>query len=193
MAFDENGQAASYEEKIRICERAYRILVDEVGFPPETSSLTRTSSPWPRAWRSTTTTRSTSSTHALDQGEPARRESERRREQHQLQLPRQQQGARSHAQRVLFHAIKAGMDMGIVNAGMLEVYEDIPQEMLVKVEDVLLNRRPDATEILVDYAEQFKGAAGGAKKQEVDLSWREQPVAKRLEHALLPRHHGLHR
>ena len=65
----------------------------------------------------------------------------------------------------LFHAIKAGMDMGIVNAGMLEVYEDIPEEMLVKVEDVLLNRRPDATEILVDYAEQFKGTAGSAKKR----------------------------
>ncbi|HEX5064157.1 MAG TPA: vitamin B12 dependent-methionine synthase activation domain-containing protein, partial [Kofleriaceae bacterium] len=84
----------------------------------------------------------------------------------------------------LFHAIKAGMDMGIVNAGMLEVYEDVPQDMLVKVEDVLLNRRPDATEILVDYAEQFKGQTG-AKKQDVDLAWREAPVEKRLEHALL--------
>jgi 5-methyltetrahydrofolate--homocysteine methyltransferase len=85
----------------------------------------------------------------------------------------------------LYHAIKAGMDMGIVNAGMLEVYEEIPPEMLVKVEDVILNRRPDATEILVDYAEQFKGQAGAAKKTEVDMSWRNESVEKRLEHALL--------
>jgi 5-methyltetrahydrofolate--homocysteine methyltransferase len=84
----------------------------------------------------------------------------------------------------LYHAIKAGMDMGIVNAGMLEVYEEIPPELLVKVEDVLLNRRPDATEILVDYAEQFKGQGGG-KKIEADLQWRDAPVEKRLEHALL--------
>jgi 5-methyltetrahydrofolate--homocysteine methyltransferase len=76
------------------------------------------------------------------------------------------------------------MDMGIVNAGMLEVYEEIPPELLHKVEDVLLNRRPDATEILVDYAEQFKGQGGG-KKIEADLQWRDAPVEKRLEHALL--------
>ena len=84
----------------------------------------------------------------------------------------------------LYHAGKAGMDMGIVNAGMLEVYDEIPKELLEKVEDVLLNRREDATEILVDYAEQFKGKEGKAKK-EADLSWREDTVEKRLEHALL--------
>lgn len=83
----------------------------------------------------------------------------------------------------LYHATKAGMDMGIVNAGMLEVYDEIPEELLIRVEDVLLNRNDEATEALVDYAEQFKGKAG--KKTEVDLSWREDSVEKRLEHALL--------
>ena len=83
----------------------------------------------------------------------------------------------------LYHATRVGMDMGIVNAGMLEVYDQIPKELLEKVEDVLLNRNDEATEALVDYAEQFRGQGG--KKKEVDLSWRETPVEKRLEHALL--------
>jgi 5-methyltetrahydrofolate--homocysteine methyltransferase len=186
MAFDENGQAATYAEKIRICERAYRILVDEVGFPPEDiifdpNILT------------VATGMEEHNNYAVDFINATRWIKEN--------LPGAKvSGGVSNISfsfrgnnkvreamhsAFLFHAIKAGMDMGIVNAGMLEVYEDIPQEMLVKVEDVLLNRRPDATEILVDYAEQFKGTAGSAKKQEVDLSWRDQPVAKRLEHALL--------
>jgi len=186
MAFDENGQAATYEEKIRICERAYRILVDEVGFPPEDiifdpNILT------------VATGMDEHNNYAVDFINATRWIKEN--------LPGAKvSGGVSNISfsfrgnnkvreamhsAFLYHAIKAGMDMGIVNAGMLEVYEDIPQDMLVKVEDVLLNRRPDATEILVDYAEQFKGQGGSAKKQEVDLSWREQPVAKRLEHALL--------
>jgi 5-methyltetrahydrofolate--homocysteine methyltransferase len=83
----------------------------------------------------------------------------------------------------LYHATRAGMDMGIVNAGMLEVYDEIPKEMLEHVEDVLLNRRPDATERMLEFAERFKGVGG--KKIEEDLSWRGDPVEKRLEHALL--------
>ena len=83
----------------------------------------------------------------------------------------------------LYHAIKAGMDMGIVNAGMLEVYKEIEPELLEKVEDVLLNRRPDGTERLVELAESYKGVAG--KKLEVDLSWRNESVEERLKHALL--------
>ncbi len=185
MAFDENGQAATYEEKIRICERAYRILVDEVDFNPEDiifdpNILT------------VATGMEEHNNYAVDFIEATR------------WIKQNLPGAKVSGgvsnisfsfrgnnkvreamhSAFLYHAIKAGMDMGIVNAGMLEVYEDIPQEMLVKVEDVLLNRRPDATEILVDYAEQFKGQTG-AKKQEVDLAWREQSVGKRLEHALL--------
>ena len=86
----------------------------------------------------------------------------------------------------LYHAIRAGMDMGIVNAGQLAVYEDIPPELLERVEDVLFNRRPDATERLVEFAEQREGRA--ARSSEVDLAWREAPVEERLAHALV---HGI--
>ncbi|MCW0219234.1 MAG: methionine synthase [Prosthecobacter sp.] len=186
MAFDEQGQAATYEEKIRICERAYRILVDEVEFPPEDiifdpNILT------------VATGLEEHNNYALDFINATRWIKEN--------LPyakvsggvsnisfsfRGNNKVREAMHSVfLYYAIKAGMDMGIVNAGMLEVYEEIPKELLEKVEDVILNRRPDATEILVDYAEQFKGQAGAAKKSEVDMSWREAPVAKRLEHSLL--------
>ena len=85
----------------------------------------------------------------------------------------------------LFHAIKAGLDMGIVNAGQLAVYEDIPPDLLEHVEDVIFNRRPDATERLVTFADQVKGAG---KKREIDLAWREKPVEQRLAHALV---HGV--
>jgi 5-methyltetrahydrofolate--homocysteine methyltransferase len=185
MAFDEAGQAASYADKIRICERAYRILVDQVGFPPEDiifdpNILT------------VATGMEEHNQYALDFIEATRWIKQN--------LPRAKvSGGVSNISfsfrgnnkvreamhsAFLFHAIRAGMDMGIVNAGMLEVYEDIPKELLEKVEDVLLNRRPDATEILVEYAEQFKGQSA-AKKSEADLSWRETSVEKRLEHALL--------
>ncbi len=186
MAFDENGQAATYEEKIRICERAYRILVDEVGFPPEDiifdpNILTVATG----MEEHNNYARRLHRRHALDQGEPPRRQGQRRGLQHLVLLPRQQRGARGDALAPSSTTpVKAGMDMGIVNAGMLEVYDEIPKELLEKVEDVLLNRHPDATERLVDYAEQFKGKAG-KKKAEADLSWREAPVEKRLEHALL--------
>src|SRR5690606_6541880 len=85
----------------------------------------------------------------------------------------------------LYHAIRAGMDMGIVNAGQLVVYEDIPKELLEHVEDVLFARRPDATERLVEYAGRVKGRG---KKREIDLSWREAPVEARISHALV---HGI--
>ena len=185
MAFDENGQAATYEEKIRICERAYRILVDEVGFPPEDiifdpNILT------------VATGMEEHNNYAVDFIEATR--------WIKANLPgakvsggvsnvsfgfRGNNPVREAIHSVfLYHAIRAGMDMGIVNAGMLEVYEEIPKELLEKVEDVILNRHPGATEALVDYAEQFKGKAG-KKKAEADLSWREASVEKRLEHALL--------
>jgi cobalamin-dependent methionine synthase I/REP element-mobilizing transposase RayT len=185
MAFDENGQAATYDEKIRICERAYRILVDEVGFNPEDiifdpNILT------------VATGMEEHNNYAVDFIEATR--------WIKANLPgakvsggvsnvsfgfRGNNPVREAIHSVfLFHAIEAGMDMGIVNAGMLEVYEEIPKELLKRVEDVILNRNPEATEALVDYAEQFKGKAGKQKK-EADLSWRENSVEKRLEHALL--------
>ena len=185
MAFDENGQAATYDEKIRICERAYRILVDEVDFPPEDiifdpNILT------------VATGMEEHNNYALDFINATRWI------KHHLPGAKVSGGVSNISfsfrgnnkvreamhSAFLYHAVKAGMDMGIVNAGMLEVYEEIPPELLHKVEDVLLNRRPDATEILVDYAEQFKGQGGG-KKIEADLQWRDAPVEKRLEHALL--------
>ncbi|BCU75671.1 methionine synthase [Luteolibacter sp. LG18] len=185
MAFDEQGQAATYEEKIRICERAYRILVDEVGFAGDDIIFD------PNILTVGTGIEEHNN-YAVDFINATRWIKEN--------LP----GARvsggvsnisfsfrgnnpvreaMHAA-FLYHAGKAGMDMGIVNAGMLEVYDEVPKEMLEHVEDVLLNRRPDATERMLEFAEQFKGK-GGAKKIEEDLSWRETTVEKRLEHALL--------
>lgn len=186
MAFDEQGQAATFDDKIRICERAYRILVDEVGFPPEdiifdpniltVATGIEEHNNYALDFINATRWIKENLPHAKVSGGVSnvsfsfRGNNKVREAMHSV---------------FLYHAIKAGMDMGIVNAGMLEVYEEIPQEMLVKVEDVILNRRPDATEILVDYAEQFKGQAGSAKKAEIDMSWREASVEKRLEHALL--------
>jgi 5-methyltetrahydrofolate--homocysteine methyltransferase len=186
MAFDEQGQAATYEDKIRICERAYRILVDEVGFPPEdiifdpniltVATGIEEHNNYALDFINATRWIKQNLPHAKVSGGVSNisfsfRGNNRVREaMHSV---------------FLYHAIRAGMDMGIVNAGMLEVYEEIPKEMLEKVEDVILNRRPDATEILVDYAEQFKGQAGTGPKAEADLSWRQAPVEKRLEHALL--------
>jgi 5-methyltetrahydrofolate--homocysteine methyltransferase len=184
MAFDEEGQAATLEDKKRICERAYRILVDDVGFNPadiifDPNILT------------VATGIDEHNNYAVDFIEATRWIKEN------LPHAKVSGGVSNisfsfrgnnpvreamHAA-FLYHAIKAGLDMGIVNAGMLEVYEEIPKDMLEKVEDVLLNRNSEATEALVDYAEQFKGKGG--KKKEVDLTWREKPVEERLAYALL--------
>ena len=184
MAFDEEGQAASYEDKIRICERAYRILVKEVGFNPEDiifdpNILT------------IATGMEEHNNYALDFIKATKWIKEN--------LP----GAKvsggvsnisfsfrgnnvvreaMHSS-FLYHAIEAGMDMGIVNAGMLEVYENIPQELLVKVEDVIFNRNSQATDGLISYAEQFKGASG--KKTESNLEWRNESLEERLKYSLL--------
>lgn len=184
MAFDEKGQAATYEEKIRICERAYRILVDEVGFNPEDiifdpNILT------------VATGMEEHNNYALDfinatrwikQNLPGAKVSGG---VSNISFSFRGNNAVREAMHsaFLYHATRVGMDMGIVNAGMLEVYDEIPKELLEHVEDVLLNRRTDATERLLDLAESFKGVGG--KKLEEDLTWRNGPVEKRLEHALL--------
>jgi 5-methyltetrahydrofolate--homocysteine methyltransferase len=184
MAFDEQGQAATYEDKIRICERAYRILVDEVGFPPEDIIFD------PNILTVATGIEEHNN-YAVDFINATRWIKEH------LPYAKVSGGVSNISfsfrgnnvvreamhSAFLYHAVKAGMDMGIVNAGMLEVYEEIEPELREMVEDVLLNRREDATERLVDYAERFKGHAG--KKVEADLSWREGPVEERLKHALL--------
>ncbi|HKQ69251.1 MAG TPA: methionine synthase [Polyangiaceae bacterium] len=187
MAFDEQGQAATYEDKIRICKRAYDILVDEVGFPPEDiifdpNILT------------VATGIDEHNNYAVDFMEATR--------WIKANLPHAKVSGgvsnisfsfrgNSHVREAmhsafLYHAIRAGMDMGIVNAGMLEVYEEIVPELRELVEDVLLNRRPDATERLVDFGERLKaessGAAAAEKKEE---EWRKSSVEARLSHALV--------
>jgi 5-methyltetrahydrofolate--homocysteine methyltransferase len=184
MAFDENGQAATYEEKIRICERAYRILVDEVDFPPQDIIFD------PNILTVAT---------GMDEHNNYAVDFINATEWIKKNLPYAKvSGGVSNISfsfrgnnvvreamhsAFLYHATRVGMDMGIVNAGMLEVYDEIPKDLLEHVEDVLLNRRDDATERLLDFAEQFKGQGG--KEKVVDLKWRETTVEKRLEHALL--------
>lgn len=183
MAFDEAGQADSYERRIEICKRAYDILVNEVNFLPQDiifdpNILT------------VATGLEEHNNYAVDFINATRWIKEN--------LPyakvsggvsnisfsfRGNEPVREAMHTVfLYHAIKAGMDMGIVNAGQLGVYDDIPKDMLELCEDVLLNRREDATERLVTFAETVKSKG---KEQVVDNAWREQPVEKRLAHALI--------
>ena len=184
MAFDEKGQAATREDKVRICERAYRILVDQVRFPPEDIIFD------PNILTVATGIEEHDN-YAVDFIEATRWIKEN--------LPHAKvSGGVSNISfsfrgnnvvreamhsAFLYHATRAGMDMGIVNAGMLEVYDEIPRDLLECVEDVILNRRRDATDRLLDLAEQFRGQKG--KKQEINLEWRNESVEKRLQHALL--------
>jgi 5-methyltetrahydrofolate--homocysteine methyltransferase len=187
MAFDENGQAATYEEKIRICERAYRMLVDEVGFPPEdiifdpniltVATGMEEHNNYALDYINATRWIKANLPHAKVSGGVSnisfsfRGNNKVREAMHSA---------------FLYHAIAAGMDMGIVNAGMLEVYEEIEPELKVLVEDVLLNRRPDATERLVDFGEKLKAASGGeAATEKKAEEWRNGTVEERLSHALV--------
>jgi 5-methyltetrahydrofolate--homocysteine methyltransferase len=185
MAFDEQGQAATYEEKIRICERAYRILVDEVGFPPQDiifdpNILTVATGMEEHNNYAVDFIRATrwikeNLPHAKVSGGVSnisfsfRGNNKVREAMHSA---------------FLYHAIAAGMDMGIVNAGMLEVYEEIEPELKVLVEDVLLNRRPDATERLVELGESLKGAGTAVSEKKAE-EWRNGTVEERLSHALV--------
>jgi 5-methyltetrahydrofolate--homocysteine methyltransferase len=185
MAFDEQGQAANYEDKIRVCERAYRILVDQVGFPPEDiifdpNILT------------VATGMEEHNNYAVDYINATR--------WIKANLPfAKVSGGVSNISfsfrgnnivreaihsAFLYHAIAAGMDMGIVNAGMLEVYEEIEPALKVLVEDVLLNRRLDATERLVEYGETLKGADKAVTEKKAE-EWRNGTVEERLAHALV--------
>ena len=186
MAFDEQGQADTYERKIQICERAYRILVDEVGFPPEDIIFD------PNIFAIATGIEEHNN-YAVDFIEATRWI-----KQH---LPgakvsggvsnvsfsfRGNDPVREAIHTVfLYHAIQAGMDMGIVNAGMVGVYDEVEPELRERVEDVVLNRRPDAGERLVEIAEQAKGAAKDDSKRN---EWRAGTVEQRLSHALV---HGI--
>jgi 5-methyltetrahydrofolate--homocysteine methyltransferase len=183
MAFDEKGQAETVERKVEICQRAYKLLVEKVGFEPEDiifdpnvlavatgieehNDFAKNFIEATRIIKATCpgahVSGGVSNLSFSFRGNNVVREA-------------------MHAA-FLFHAIQAGMDMGIVNAGQLAVYEEIPKPLLERVEDVLFNRRPDATERLLEYAATVKGA--GAKREQ-DLAWREAPVEARLQHALI--------
>jgi 5-methyltetrahydrofolate--homocysteine methyltransferase len=185
MAFDEQGQAATYEDKVRVCERAYRILVDEVGFPPEdiifdpniltVATGMEEHNNYAVDFINATRWIKASLPHAKVSGGVSnisfsfRGNNKVREAMHSA---------------FLYHAITAGMDMGIVNAGMLEVYEEIEPELKVLVEDVLLNRRPDATERLVEHGESLKGAGAVVNEKKAE-EWRNGTVEERLSHALV--------
>ena len=185
MAFDEQGQAATYDDKIRVCERAYRILVDEVGFPPEdiifdpniltVATGMEEHNNYAVDFINATRWIKANLPHAKVSGGVSnisfsfRGNNKVREAMHSA---------------FLYHAITAGMDMGIVNAGMLEVYEEIDPELKVLVEDVLLNRRPDATERLVDYGEKLKGVSQAVNEKKAE-EWRSGTVEERLSHALV--------
>ncbi len=188
MAFDEDGQADTVERKVAICSRAYELLTEKVGFPPEDIIFD------PNIFAVATGIEEHNS-YGLAFIEAARQIKEKMPRVHisggvsNLSFSfRGNEPVREAMHSVfLYHAIRAGMDMGIVNAGQLTLYDDIPAELRDLVEDVILNRRDDATDRLLDAAPRFKGEGGG-KKKEKDLSWREQPVNERLTHALV---HGI--
>jgi 5-methyltetrahydrofolate--homocysteine methyltransferase len=184
MAFDEQGQADTTQRKVEICERATRSSPATAG-RRRTSSSTRTSSLSRPASRSTRSLRSRSSRRRASSRSAARRAHLGRHLQPQLRLPRHDAVREAMHAAFLYHAIAAGLDMGIVNAGQLAVYEDIEPELLERVEDVIFNRREDATERLVEYASRVQGEG---TRRERDLSWREAPVGERLSHALV---HGI--
>ncbi|MFM8450859.1 MAG: methionine synthase, partial [Haliscomenobacter sp.] len=184
MAFDEAGQADTIERKVSICKRAYDILTQQVGFPPQDIIFD------PNIFAV--------ATGIEEHNDYARYFIEATRQIKQCCPGAKVSGGVSnisfsyrgnnavreamHAA-FLFHAIQAGMDMGIVNAGMIEVYEEIPKDLLERVEDVLFNRRSDATERLTEFAESLKSDSG--RQVQKDLAWRQLPLQERLTHALV--------
>ncbi len=183
MAFDEQGQADSYERRIEICERCYRILVDKVGFPAQDIIFDPNIFP-------VATGIEEHNNYAVDFFKATKWIKEHLPGAHvsggvsnvSFSFRGNEVVREAMHSAFLYHAIKAGMDMGIVNAGMIEVYNQIPKELLEKVEDVILNRRSDATERLLDYAEKVKG---GGKVRVKDDKWRKESVESRLAHALV--------
>ena len=186
MAFDEQGQAETAERKVAICERAYRLLVEQAGFMPEDIIFD-------------------SNVLAVATGIEEHNDFAKNFIEALPLIKERCPGARTsggisnlsfsfrgndvvreamHAA-FLYHAIQAGLDMGIVNAGQLAVYQDIPPDLLEHVEDVIFNRRPDATERLVTLADSYRGEG---TRRELDVGWRDAPVEKRIEHALV---HGI--
>ena len=183
MAFDEVGQADNYDRRIEIAKRSYDILVNEVGFPPEDIIFDLNIFPVATGmdehklnaldfikatkWVRTNLPHCHVSGGVSNVSFSFRGNNPVREAMHSV---------------FLYHAIKSGMNMGIVNPTMLEIYDDIPKDLLERVEDVILNRRDDATERLLDFAESV---VGKAKESKVDLSWREEPLQQRITRALV--------
>ena len=184
MAFDEDGQADSYERRIEICERSYRVLIDKVGF--NQNDIIFDPNIFPVA-----TGMEEHNNNALDFFNATKWIRENLPGAHvsggvsNVSFSFRGNNTVREAMHAafLYHAIQNGMDMGIVNPSMLEVYSDVNRELLERVEDVLFNRREDATERLLEYADTVKGGEG--KKRVVDLSWREGRVQERITHALV--------
>ncbi|MEA9556316.1 methionine synthase [Xanthomonas nasturtii] len=187
MAFDEVGQADTCARKVEICTRAYKVLTEQVGFPPEDIIFD------PNIFAVATGIEEHDN-YAVDFIEATR---EIKRTLPHCHISggvsnvsfsfRGNEMVRQAIHSVfLFHAIKAGMDMGIVNAGGMPIYDELDPDLRERVEDVILNRRKDGTERLLEIAERYKGSKGAAKVE--DLAWREKPVRARLAHALV---HGI--
>jgi len=186
MAFDEQGQADTVERKVEICKRSYKILTEQVGFEPSDiifdpnifaiATGIEEHADYGRAYIEATGQIKAELPHALVSGGVSnvsfsfRGNNVVREAIHSV---------------FLYHAIQAGMDMGIVNAGQLAIYADLPSDLRDAVEDAVLNKRDDAAERLLDVAKQYQGQASGLKAKEQDLSWRESTVEKRIEHALV--------
>src|SRR6202041_1102254 len=184
MAFDEQGQADTFERKVAICARAYKLLTEQAGFPPEDivfdpnifaiATGIEEHNGYGVSYIEATRLIKEKLPHALVSGGVSnvsfsfRGNDSVREAMHSA---------------FLYHAIRAGMDMGIVNAGQLAIYEDIAPDLRTAVEDVILNRNQDATERLLEIAARFKGEGG--TKRHTDLAWRSLPVADRLSHALV--------
>src|SRR4029434_433777 len=180
MAFDEVGQADTIERKVSICQRAYRLLIEKAGFEPSdiifdpnilaiATGLDEHNDYAVNFIEATRIIKATCPGAKISGGVSNLSFSFRGNDVVREAI---------HSA-FLYHAIKAGMDMGIVNAGQLAVYEDIPKDLLERVEDIIFNRRPDATERLVEFAATVKGSG---KKQEQDLAWRSETVERRLSH-----------
>ncbi len=186
MAFDEQGQADTTERRVAICQRAYKLLTETLDFDPNSiifdpnilaiATGLEEHNDYARSFIETATILKQTCPGAKISGGVSN-----------LSFSFRGNDVVREAihSAFLYHAIRAGMDMGIVNAGQLTVYEDIPKDLLERVEDLIFNRRPDATERMVTFAETVKGSA---TKRELDLGWRDAPVEKRLAHALV---HGI--
>src|SRR5678815_4476875 len=184
MAFDEKGQADTIERKVSICERSYKLLTEKLGFPPEDIIFD------PNIFAIATGIEEHNG-YGLAFIEAAREIRKRCPHAHisggvsnvSFSFRGNEPVRQAMHSVFLYHAIQAGMDFGIVNAGQLAVYDDIPKDLRERVEDVILNRRPDASERLLEIAVNYKG--GGARERKEDLAWRQLPVKERLSHALV--------